>query len=339
MLSLLIEYKVFLGVFMLFIFWLVLYNRIKITIAKCVSSFTTFKLPEINKLLHSSTSALFCFISVPLCFSTFSTTNPDTSFKSWLLSSFGQMMNQCAVEERVDSFKNFKFIILYSCLLHSVYASYSEKVIDEWPILKTIKRVAVLSFFASSYCFGCTEAGFVFLGLSNLSLGTLELARLLKLFHNKTSSKIIKLFSIMQFIVHCGVWISIYLFLIPFIVISSMEILKMDSENRLPLGIMLLSLLIFYLIELRDSPLNMSTTTGNGIFRLLESPKNALKLSTNKSKEKSKENMLMLYQTTKCAMAVKKKVQQIREEKKSKEFILPSKIKQEPIEVIELLDD
>lgn len=72
----------------------------------------------------------------------------------------------------------------------------------------------------------------------------------------------------------------------------------MNDHNRLPLATMLFSLIVFYLIELMDSvcfiriylilihvknlyfrsnvlqPLNMSTTSGNGIFRLYEKPKN-----------------------------------------------------------------
>lgn len=47
--------------------------------------------------------------------------------------------------------------------------------------------------------------------------------------------------------------ISIYLFLVPFIVLSSVDVLTMNDDNRLPIATMLITLLIFYLIELRDS--------------------------------------------------------------------------------------
>ncbi|XP_029343157.1 uncharacterized protein LOC100568808 isoform X2 [Acyrthosiphon pisum] len=261
----------------------------------------------------------------------------------WLLDSFRHMMDRCATTESVDPSRNFKFIILYSCLLHSVYTSFANNL-EERPLLSTLKKGAVLSFFASTYCFGCTEAGFVFLGLSNLSLGTLEAARLLKVCHNKTNSMLIKILSFGQFVVHCVIWISIYLFLVPFVVLSSVEVLTMNNDNRLPLSIMLISLLIFYFIELRDSPLNMSTTSGNGIFRLFESPKSSLMAANNSSKrnqnkQKSKENLLVLYQTTKCAMAVKKKVQKIRQDKLGTRLLSASEIKPEPIDVIEIFDD
>lgn len=341
------ENGIIVGIVIMFILWLVLFKRIADFFEKCISMYSShkFKLPEVNVLFYSLTSGVFCFISVPICFSTFkSSTSSDSSLMLWLLDSFRHMMDHCAITESVDPSRNFKFIILYSCLLHSVYTSFTNNV-DERPLLSTLKKGAVLSFFASTYCFGCTEAGFVFLGLSNLSLGTLEAARLLKVCHNKTNSMVIKILSFGQFIVHCVIWISIYLFLVPFIVLSSVEVLTINNDNRLPLSIMLFSLLIFYLIELRDSPLNMSTTSGNGIFRLFESPKSSQLTAAsnsnkrNQNKQKSKENLLMLYQTTKCAMAVKKKVQKIRQDKLTTRLLLPSEIKSEPIEVIEIFDD
>jgi len=292
----------------MFILWFLIFKRFIGWLGKIISLYTShkFKLPEVNMLLHSMTSGLFCFISVPICFSTFKPSSTDSSLLFWLLESFRHMMERCAITEPLDPSKNFKFIILYSCLLHSVYTSFANSI-DERPLLSIFKKGAVLGFFASTYCFGCTEAGFVFLGLSNLSLGTLEVARLLKVCHNKTNSIVIKILSFLQFIVHCIIWISIYLFLIPFIVLSSIEVLILDNDNRLPLATMLFSLIIFYLLELRDSPLNMSTTSGNGIFRLFGTSTNVLVSAKNESKEKSKQNLLMLYQTTKCAMTVKKK--------------------------------
>lgn len=112
-----------------------------------------FKLPEVNVLLHSLTSGLFCFISVPICFSTFQPSSTDSSLMHWLLDSFRHMMDHCAVTESIDPSRNFKFIILYSCLLHSVYTSFANSL-DEKPILSTLKKGAVLGFFASTYCFG-----------------------------------------------------------------------------------------------------------------------------------------------------------------------------------------
>ncbi|VVC45913.1 Hypothetical protein CINCED_3A009810 [Cinara cedri] len=324
------------GIPSMFIIWLLLFKRITGFFEKCISLYSShkFKVPEVNVLLQSLTSGIFCFVSVPICFSTFKPSSSDSSLMYWLLDSFRHMMNRCTITEPLDPSKNFKFIILYSCLLHNVYTSFTNHL-DERPILSTIKKAAVLGFFASTYCFGCTEAGFVFLGLSNLSLGTLEAARLLKVCHNRTNSMIIKILSFVQFIVHCVIWISIYLFLVPFIVLSSIEILRMDNNNRLPLATMLLSLVVFYFIELKDSPLNMSTTSGNGIFRLFESPKN----SCIAVKNKSKENLSMLYQSTKCAIAVKKKLKRIRQNKESTKLLSPFEIKSEPIEVIEIFDD
>ncbi|XP_060867717.1 uncharacterized protein LOC132942991 [Metopolophium dirhodum] len=340
------ENGIIIGIVIMFILWLVLFKRIARFFEKCISMYSShkFKLPELNVLFHSLTSGVFCFISVPICFSTFKpSTSSDSSLMYWLLDSFRHMMDRCATTESVDPSRNFKFIILYSCLLHSVYTSFANNL-EERPLLSTLKKGAVLSFFASTYCFGCTEAGFVFLGLSNLSLGTLEAARLLKVCHNKTNSMLIKILSFGQFVVHCVIWISIYLFLVPFVVLSSVEVLTMNNDNRLPLSIMLFSLLIFYFIELRDSPLNMSTTSGNGIFRLFETPKSSLMAANNstkrnQNKQKSKENLLVLYQTTKCAMAVKKKVQKIRQDKLGTRLLSASEIKPEPIEVIEIFDD
>jgi len=332
-------YMILIGIFFMFILWSVLFKRIAGAFEKCISMYSSqkFKLPEVNFLLQSLTSGLFCFISVPIWFSTFKSSSSDSSLMYWLLDSFRQMVDRCATTDTIDPSRNFKFIILYSCLLHSVYTSFTNHL-DERPLLSTIKKGAVLGFFASTYCFGCTEAGFVFLGLSNLSLGTLEAARLLKVCHNRTNSLIIKILSFIQFIVHCVVWISIYLFLVPFIVLSSIEVLMMNDDNRIPLATMIITLLIFYLIELRDSPLNMSTTSGNGIFRLFESPKNSLLDAKYKSQKKSKENLAILYQTTKCAMKVKKKLQKIRQDKEPTKLLSPSEIKSEPIDIIEISD-
>ncbi|CAH1707396.1 unnamed protein product [Aphis gossypii] len=335
------ENSIIIGIVIMFILWLILFKRIACFFEKCISMYSShkFKLPEINVLFNSLTSGVFCFISVPICFSTFKpSSSSNSSLMYWLLDSFRNMMDRCVITESVDPTRNFKFIILYSCLLHSVYTSFTNNL-DERPLLSTLKKGAVLSFFASTYCFGCVEAGFVFLGLSNLSLGTLEAARLLKVCHSKTNSMVIKILSFGQFVVHCVIWISIYLFLVPFIVLSSVEVLMMNNDNQLPLSIMLFSLLVFYLIELRDSPLNMSSTSGNGIFRLFESPKSSLlaannSIKRNQNKQKSKENLLVLYQTTKCAMAIKKKAQKIRQDKLSTAVIKP-----EPIEVIEIFDD
>lgn len=112
-----------------------------------------FKLPEANILLHSMTSGLFCFISVPICFSTFKSSSTESSLMHWLLDSFRHMMDHCTVAETVDPSRNFKFIILYSCLLHNVYTS-AINHLDERPILSIFKKGAVLGFFASTYCFG-----------------------------------------------------------------------------------------------------------------------------------------------------------------------------------------
>lgn len=110
-------------------------------------------LPEVNVLLNSLTNGLFCFISVPICFSTFKSSSSKLSLMYWLLDSFQHMMDRCAISETVDSSRNFKFIILYSCLLHSLYTSFAN-TLDERPMLSTIKKGAVLGFFASTYCFG-----------------------------------------------------------------------------------------------------------------------------------------------------------------------------------------
>ncbi|XP_050538299.1 uncharacterized protein LOC126903839 [Daktulosphaira vitifoliae] len=324
MIELLKDSSVILCIFFMFILWLIIYKKFNDFTTKCMAIYSTSSLsiPEMNALFNSLTSGLFCLISVPLCFSTFKTTNHDSTFIFWILKSFSQILDECKTDEKVDPSRNFKFIIMYSCLLHSVYSSFSEFIIDDWPVLRTIKKVSILVFFASSYCFGCSEAGFIFLGLTNLSLGTLEAARLLKMYHNKTNSFIIKILSILQFIVHCGVWISIYLLIIPFTVISSIEVLSMEMNNKLPLGTMLLSLIVFYMIELRDSPLNMSTTSGNGIFRLLGSKSSKkLNITTKRPVDKSKENAMMLYQTTKCVMAMKKKIKKMRSDKESRELI------------------
>lgn len=122
---------------------------------KCVSTYSSqkFKLPELNFLLQSLTSGLFCFISVPICFSTFKSSQSDSSLMYWLLDSFRQMVDRCATSETIDPSRNFKFIVLYSCLLHSVYTSFTNHL-DERPLLSTIKKGAVLGFFASTYCFG-----------------------------------------------------------------------------------------------------------------------------------------------------------------------------------------
>lgn len=112
-----------------------------------------FKLPEINVILHSLTSGLFCFISVPICFSTFKPSDSNSSLMFWLLESFRHMMDRCAITESIDPSRNFKFIILYSCLLHSVYTSFTN-YLEERPLLSTLKKGAVLGFFASTYCFG-----------------------------------------------------------------------------------------------------------------------------------------------------------------------------------------
>lgn len=113
-----------------------------------------FKLPEVNELFQLLTSGLFCFISVPICFSTFQPSSNDSSLMYWLLDSFRHMMNRCANTKTVDTSRNFKFIILYSCLLHSVYTSLFRNHLEERPLLSTIKKGAVLGFFASTYCFG-----------------------------------------------------------------------------------------------------------------------------------------------------------------------------------------
>lgn len=112
-----------------------------------------FKLPEVNFLLQSLTSGLFCFISVPICFSTFKSSSSSSSLMYWLLDSFHQMVDRCATTGTIDPSRNFKFIILYSCLLHSVYTSFINHL-EERPLLSTIKKGAVLGFFASTYCFG-----------------------------------------------------------------------------------------------------------------------------------------------------------------------------------------
>lgn len=112
-----------------------------------------FKLPEVNVLCNSLASGIFCFISVPVCFSTFQHSSSDISLMYWLLDSFRKMVDRCAVIETIDPSRNFKFIILYSCLMHSVYTSFSNQL-EEWPLLSTIKKGAVLCFFASTYCFG-----------------------------------------------------------------------------------------------------------------------------------------------------------------------------------------
>lgn len=109
--------------------------------------------PEVTALLNSLTNGFFCFISVPICFSTFKSSTADSSLMYWLLDSFQHMMDHCITSETADSSRNFKFIILYSCLLHNVYTSFTN-ILDEQPILSTIKKGAVLCFFASTYCFG-----------------------------------------------------------------------------------------------------------------------------------------------------------------------------------------
>lgn len=119
-----------------------------------ISIFTSHKsTSDVNSLLKSLTNGLFCFISVPICFSTFKSSTSDSSLLYSLLDSFQQMMDRCATSEIADSSRNFKFIILYSCLLHNVYTSFTN-ILDDQPILSTIKKGAVLSFFASTYCFG-----------------------------------------------------------------------------------------------------------------------------------------------------------------------------------------
>ncbi|XP_025415544.1 uncharacterized protein LOC112687184 [Sipha flava] len=334
------EYCFIIGLPIVCILWSIFLKRITNFFKKCITTYSShkFRIPEINILLNSLTSGLFCFISVPICFSTFKPSLTDPSLMFWLLDSFRQMMERCATIETIDPSRNFKFIILYSCLLHSVYTAFVNQL-DERPIMSAIKKGVILVFFASTYCFGCTEAGFVFLGLSNLSLGTLEAARLLKVCHNRTNSKVIKILCFIQFIVHCVVWISVYLFLVPFIMLSSVDVLTMNNDNQLPLVIMLFSLLVFYLIELKDSPLNISATSGNGIFRLFESPKNSLIAKANQTKKKSLENLSLLYQTTKCGIALKKKVKNLRQNKLSTTLLNLSEIKSEPIDVIEILDD
>lgn len=116
-------------------------------------SFHKFKLPEMNVLLNSLTNGLFCFVSVPICFSTFKPSVSNPSLMLWLLDSFRQMMDRCATSETIDPSRNFKFIILYSCLLHNVYTAFMNQL-DERPILGAIKKGAVLGFFATTYCFG-----------------------------------------------------------------------------------------------------------------------------------------------------------------------------------------
>lgn len=71
----------------------------------------------------------------------------------WLIDSFHQMIKHCATVETIDPSRNFKFIILYSCLLHSVYTAFVNQL-DERPIMSATKKAVLLVFFASTYCFG-----------------------------------------------------------------------------------------------------------------------------------------------------------------------------------------
>ncbi|KAK9504087.1 hypothetical protein O3M35_010508 [Rhynocoris fuscipes] len=200
-------------------------------------------------------------------------------------------------------------------------------------------------FFVTTFPTKCVLFGIAVTSIVNAVKSLLEMSKLLACVGNITNSKFLSKLAFLILIIHSLIWCAVYLHILPkYFLFHAIKKIKHKSDltNLSSLSLLNISLWIFYLIDIYKSPLScLITNYVNGkkcdfediVFPAshnypieeydqsdvdtLESEDNYISSKNEESSVEEnkdpKENLVVLYQTVKCVIRVKRKLRRIRE--------------------------